>query len=304
MRSTWFLFFLAALCMAFGPGCNPRNNDDPIADDDDDIGADDDDDSGADDDDAGDDDDGTNDPPVFLNSFDFRLVQLENQVTGDFEVIQGQMDVYVSSTVFRAELTTSNGQTWEWLGALIVNEESFNVAGEMEVAGADSFFIRVAGNFLAGADQEPSRTCLTGIGDDDNLLNGGVDLGYRFAWYACEADADPAAIDRTGSYPVTVTAHADNCSGAWSGGSWTEQWQFDGRLLVVTRGGFTGHGIVSDDGQVFRFTMFEASSPGRALKVVGDFTSPTGEEEAIATGYCSDIAMGALLGGVLDLDYP
>jgi len=304
MRSNCFLLLLAILSIAAAPGCNTRDNDDDDATEDDDDATADDDDSGADDDDAGDDDDGTNDPPVFLNSFDFRLVQLENKVTGAFEVIQGQMDVYVSSTVFRAELTTTDGKQWEWLGALVVNEESFNVAGEMEVADADPFFVRVAGNFLAGADQEPSRTCLTGIGDDDNLLNGGVDLGYQFAWYACETDAGPAAIDRTGSYPVAVTAHADNCGGAWSGGSWTEQWQFDGRLLVVTREGFTGHGIVSDDGQVFRFSMFEATNPGRALKVVGDFTSPTGKEEAIATGYCSDIAAGALLGGVLDLDYP
>jgi hypothetical protein len=301
MRTTWFTLLLVALGLGALAACNPSDDDDATANDDD-VSANDDD-SGGDDDDAADDDDATNDPPVFLNSFDFRLVQLENQVTGGFELIEGQMDVYVSSTVFRAELTTSNGQEWEWLGALVTNEESFNVAGEMEVSGAAPFFIRVEGNFLAGANQDPSRTCLTGIGRDDDLLNGGVELGYQFAWYACETDAKPAAIDRTGSYSVTVTTHADNCNAGWAG-TWTEQWQFDGRLLIVTRGGFTGYGIVSDDGQVFRFTMLEAQSPGRALKVIGDFTAPTGNEEAIATGYCTNITPGALLGGVLDLDYP
>ena len=76
----------------------------------------------------------------------------------------------------------------------------------------------------------------------------------------------------------------------------------DGRLVVATRGAHTGYGIVSDDGQVFRMTWLESTSPGRSLKVVGDFTTPTGKEEAIATGYCSGNTSG-LPGGVMDLDY-
>ena len=291
------LFGCAALLAA--PGCptSPDDDDDSVEDDDDSAVGSDDDDSVADDD-----DDGTNDPPVFLNSFDFRLVQLKNDVTGDFALIQGQMDIYVSQTVFQAELETSDGDSWSWQGPLVVNEERFEVTGEMELAGVDTFWITIEGNFLAGADGEASRTCLTGIGEDNDTLNQD-EIGIEFAWYGCQVDAEPAAIDRAGSYPVTATVHGDNCNGAWTGAStWTETWAFDGRLVVATRGAHTGYGIVSDDGQVFRMTWLESTSPGRSLKVVGDFTTPTGKEEAIATGYCSGNTSG-LPGGVMDLDY-
>ena len=290
MRRPWI--HLLSLLFALGAvGCTPEEP------------ADDDDTTGDDDDSAvGDDDDSTNDPPVFLNSYDFRLVQLENGQSSTFSYVRGQMDVYVSSTVFRAEMTTESGLEWEWLGPLVVNQESFEVTGEMEVPGVDPFWVTVAGNFLADADQSPSRTCLTGIADDNELFNGGVDLGMQFAWYACEEGAGAPAIDRTGSYSITPTVHADNC-GAWSAGAWNETWAFDGRLLVVTRNSSTGYGIVSDDGNVFRYSMIESADPGVSLKVIGDFTSPTGQQEARATGYCVDNTSGGP-GAVIDLDYP
>ena len=304
MRDVRFLFLLTLLSLGLAaPGCATRADDDDTTEEEE-GDDDDDDDSSADDDDAtGDDDDATNDPPVFLNSFDFRLVQLENAVTGDYQVIDGQMDIYVSSTVFQAFLSTSNGDEWEWQGPLVVNEERFEVTGEMALPGVDTFWITIEGNFLGGADGEVSRTCLTGIGEDNETLNQG-EIGIQFAWYGCQVDAEAAAVDRTGSYAVNVTVHGDNCNSAWSSAAtWTEQWQFDGRILVATRGPYTGYGIVSDDGQVFRMTWLEQESPGRSLKVVGDFTSPTGQEEAIATGYCSGNTSG-LPGGVMDLDYP
>ena len=299
MRRCWMLFLVLLFGLATLTGCTVRDDDDTTEDDDDATG--DDDDSG-DDDDAGDDDDGTNDPPVFLDSFDFRLVQLENQVTGQYDLIQGQMDIFVSNTVFLAELTTSTGQEWTWQGPLVLNESRFEVTGQMELPGVPEFWITIEGNFLAGADRVASQNCLTGLGNDNETLNQG-DIGIGFAWYGCQVDAPAAAIDRTGSYSVGVTTHGDNCAGAWTTTGWQETWQFDGRLLVVSRGGFTGYGIVSDDGQVFRYSMLEQGSPGRTLKVIGDFTAPTGKEEAIATGYCSDNTSG-LPGGVLDLDYP
>ena len=289
------LLFLLGVCA----GCTVRDDDDTTPDDDDDVA--DDDDSG-DDDDTGDDDDSTNDPPVFLDSFDFRLVQLRNDVTGQYDLIQGQMDIYVSNTVFLAELTTSTGVEWTWQGPLVLNESRFEVTGQMELPGVPQFWITIEGNFLAGADRIASQNCLTGIGDDNDTLNQ-AEIGIQFAWYGCQVDAPPAAINRAGSYGVTVTTHADNCAGAWTTPSWQETWAFDGRVLVVTRGSYTGYGIVSDDGQVFRYSMLETSLPGRSLKVVGDFTSPTGQEEAIATGFCADNTTG-ILGGVLDLDYP
>ena len=283
------------------PGCVTRDDDDTTEDDDDSTL--DDDDSAADDDDVtGDDDDSTADPPVFLNSYDFRLVQLENQVTGQFDVVAGQMDIYVSQTVFQAALTTSTGAEWTWQGPLVVNEQRFDVTGQMELPGVPSFWITIEGNFLRGVNRVPSTSCLTGIGRDNETLNQ-AELGLEFAWYGCAVDAPPAAIDRTGSYTVGVIANADNCGGNWSIGSWTESWQFNQRLLVVGRGAATGYGIVSDDGQVFRFSMLEAANPGRSLKVIGDFTAPTGQEEAVATGYCANNTSG-ILGGVLDLDYP
>jgi len=303
MRRFWMTFLLCLLGLAaFAlPACLEGDDDDDTADDDD-IAADDDD-SGADDDDAGDDDDATNDPPVFLNSFDFRLVQLRNDVTGDFQVIDGEMEIYVSSTVFQANLTTSAGDEWFWQGPLVVNEQRFEVTGEMALPGVDTFWITIEGNFLGGADGEVSRTCLTGLGADNDTLNQ-AEIGIEFAWYGCQGDAAPAAVDRAGSYAVVATVHGDNCGGPWtSAPNWTEQWTFDGRILVVTRGTSTGYGIVSDDGQVFRFTMLEEESPGRSLKIIGDFTAPTGQEEAIATGYCSANTT-ILPGGVLDLDYP
>ncbi|MCO4770547.1 MAG: hypothetical protein KDA24_11005 [Deltaproteobacteria bacterium] len=304
MRRSWFLFLLSFLTLGGMslPACTPVDDDDTDDDDDDDG---DDDDSGGDDDDSGvgDDDDATNDPPVFLNSFDFRLVQLKNDVTGEFAVIQGQMDIFVSQTVFLAELSTTGGDEWSWQGPLVVNEERFEVTGEMTLPGVDSFWITIEGNFLGGADRKVSRTCLTGIGEDNDTLNQGV-IGIEFAWYGCQVDAEPAAIDRAGSYAVTANVAGDNCGGVWMGTpNWTEQWQFDGRILQVTRGAFTGYGIVSDDGQVFRLTWLEAANPGRSLKVVGDFTAPTGNEEATAIGYCSGNTTG-LPGGVLQINYP
>jgi hypothetical protein len=262
----------------------------------------DDDDSAADDDDAtADDDDATVDPPVFLASYDFSLVLLKNLTTGVFQAVHGEMDVYVSTTQFRSVLTTTGGLEWEWLGALIQNEQSFDVFGPMQLPNVPDFYVDVAGNFLRGVGGTPSDSCLTGIGRDNDAFSE-VPAGVEFAWYACRADASPTAIDRTGTYAVSVIENGDNCNG-WNSSSWTEQWQFQGRKLIVTRGGAQGWGVVSDDGQIFRFSMLESTDPGKSLKVIGDFTSPTGTEEAIATGHCStwnDILPGA----VFDLDYP
>jgi hypothetical protein len=301
LRQSWIVLLSLLFALSGLVGCGaPRDDDDTEEDDDDATG--DDDDSAGDDDDTGDDDDSTNDPPVFLDSFDFRLVQLENAVTGQFDLIQGQMDIYVSDTVFLAELTTTAGDDWTWQGPLVLNESRFEVTGQMELPGVPEFWITIEGNFLAGADRVASQNCLTGLGNDNETLNQG-EIGIQFAWYGCQTDAPAAAVDRAGTYNVSVTTHADNCGGAWSTPSWSENWAFDGRMLVVSRGSFTGYGIVSDDGQVFRYSMLETQLPGRSLKVVGDFTAPTGKEEAIATGYCSDNTTG-ILGGVLDLDYP
>ena len=141
---------------------------------------------------------------------------------------------------------------------------------------------------------------MAGIGsnDDPNLV--GVDVS--FAWYGCQENAPPTAIDRSGSHPVTITVHGDNC-GAWTQTAWTENWQMQGRKLIVTRESYVGYGIISDDGQRFHFTMLESeTSPGRSLNVVGDFTNPNGTTEARALGYCTNNTTKQI-GGVLDLDY-
>jgi len=265
-----------------------------------------DDDDSVDDDDsaviADDDDDFTfDDPPVFLASYDFSLVMLNNELTGDYSVIQGEMAVSVSSTAFLAELVTSDGQEWDWGGTLDQNAQQFLVRGWFQPPGHDKeVFVEVSGNFLADADGTPSENSLTGIGQDDDPNF--PDQGVEFAWYGAQLNASPAAIDRSGTHAVTVTVHSDNCS-AWQGQtSWSETWQFVGRKLIVSRSTYTGFGIVSDDGNVFRFTMLEQSVPGRSLKVVGDFTNPNNTTEARATGYCHENT-SELGGGVLDLAY-
>ncbi len=272
-------------------------------DDDDETPADDDDSSIADDDDstvADDDDTEFDDPPVFLASFDFTFVMLENAISADFSAIQGVMDISVSTTAFLAEMVTDDGQEWEFGGSLVQNEQSFDVRGWMTPPGVGKeVFVQVEGNFIADTDGTPSESCLTGLGHDDDPNY--PDQGINFVWYGCQSDAAPAAIDRSGSKTVTVISHGNAC-GAWPGGTWVENWTFDGRNLIVTRDSYVGWGVISDDGNIFRFTMLEQANPGRSLKVVGDFTSPTGKEEARAIGYChgTDPPPEA---GVLDLDY-
>ncbi len=270
-------------------------------DDDNDDVVDDDDAASDDDDDASDDDDFTfEDPPVFLASYDFTFVFLKNEISGDFSAITGQMDISVSATAFLAEMNTTEGEQWDFGGFLDRNAQSFHVRGWMTPPGvAEEVYIEVEGNFLADLDGTPSESCLTGLGadDDPNFL----DQGINFVWYGCQENAAPSAIDRSGSYNVTVTVNGNEC-GAWTSGSWVENWSFDGRSLTVTRNAFVGYGIVSDDGEIFRFTMLEQANPGRALKVVGDFTNPAGTTEATAIGYCHNNP-GELVGGSLFLDY-
>ncbi len=241
LRQCWIVLLSLLCVLSAVVGCNVRDDDDTTEDDDDVTG--DDDDSAPDDDDTGDDDDSTNDPPIFLDSFDFRLVQLQNAVTGQFDVIQGQMDIYVSNTVFLAELTTTAGEEWTWQGPLVLNESRFEVTGQMVLPGVPEFWITIEGNFLAGVDRVPSQNCLTGIGADNETLNQG-EVGIQFAWYGCQIDAPTAAIDRTGTYNVAVTSHQDLCGGGWPSSSWQESWTFEGRSLVVTRGSYVGYGGV------------------------------------------------------------
>ncbi len=294
------LLLLGALPLIGVGACGPQRGDDDTEEDDDDAV--DDDDSAVDDDDASDDDDFTfEDPPVFLASYDFSLVFLENAIAGDYSAVHGQMDVSVSTTAFLAEMVTTDGQEWAWGGTLDQNAQQFLVRGWMTPPSVGKeIYVEVTGNFLADVDGTPSESCLTGIGKDDDPNY--PDQGIEFAWYGCQLDATAPAIDRSGSHPVTVTVHGDECGG-WSGTtSWTENWQFDGRRLLVTRNAYTGYGIVSDDGNIFRFTMLENANPGRTLKVVGDFTNPTGTTEARATGYCHNNPTD-FAGAVIDLDY-
>ena len=255
-----------------------------------------------DDDDAtGDDDDFTfEDPPVFLASYDFTFVMLENEISGDYSAIHGQMDVSVSATAFLAEMSTTDGEQWDLGGSLTNNAQSFQVRGWMTPPGVGKeIFVEVVGNFLADVDGTPSESCLTGLGADDDPNF--ADQGIEFVWYGCQLDAAAPAIDRAGSHNVTVTVNGDLC-GAWTSGSWVENWSFDGRKLTVTRNSYVGWGIVSDDGNIFRFTMLEQENPGRSLKVVGDFTDPAGTTEATAQGFCHDNP-GELIAASLFLDY-
>ena len=279
--------------------CTVRGGGDP---EDDDDATDDDDSSVANDDDTtGDDDDFTfEDPPVFLASYDFTFVMLENAISGDYSAIHGQMDVSVSATAFLAELSTTDGEQWDLGGSLDSNAQSFHVRGWMTPPSVGKeIFVEVVGNFLGDVDGTPSESCLTGLGSDDDPNFS--DQGIEFVWYGCQLDAAPPAIDRSGSHNVTVTVNGNDC-GAWTAGSWVENWSFEGRKLTVTRNLLVGWGIVSDDGQIFRFTMLEAANPGRSLKVVGDFTNPTGTTEATAIGYCHENP-GDFAGGSLFLDY-
>ncbi len=303
VRPGWILPLLLLIGPVLFFGCDPRQrgprgvDDDDVVDDDDSVVPADDDDSAT-----ADDDDDSYVPPEFLATYDFTLVMLANEVSGQFAAVHGQMDVSTSSNAFLAELDTVDGEHWEWFGGLVANEQSFTVHGWMRPPGAtDDVWMEVNGNFLADVGGEPSESCLTGIGeaDDPNF----PDLDVDFAWYGCQLAAPPPAIDRTGTHQVGVLVHGDNC-GAWSGTtSWTETWQFQGRRLTVSRGGHTGFGILSDDGNIFRFTMLEQENPGRSLKVVGDFTNPTGTTEARAEGFCHDNPDPLVAGGVLDLDY-
>ncbi len=274
------------VCLLLGTSCINRGSGDiqpdPEADDDDAAGGDDDDTGGGGDDDTGDDDDtsGSVDPPVFLAGYDFTLVLLSNDISGEY-----------------------SGDNWSWGGSLDQNEQAFLVRGYFDVPGLDSaVYMEVSGNFLGDTDGTSSESCLTGLGEDDdpNL----PDQGIEFAWYGCQDGAPAPAIDRSGTYQVAYTTHGDNCNG-WGGpgavGTWSETWSFSGRRLIVARDGLTGYGIVSDDGNVFRFSTLEQESPGRSLKVIGDFTSPTGTTEARATGSCHTKKFSP--GGVIDLDY-
>ena len=307
MRSAaqlWLLAIVLTVVPALVLGCDPRRRG-PQEEDDDDVVEDDDDSTVVvDDDDSSqaDDDDDSWIPPEYLATYDFTLVMLGNDLSGEFAAIHGQMDVSTSSNAILAEMTTFDGEQWDWSGGLVQNEQSFAVRGWMRPPGAgEEVEVEVNGNFLADVDGTPSASCLTGIGEDDSYKN--PDLGVQFAWYGCQLAAPPPAIDRAGSHAVTVTVHGDNC-GAWTGtSSWTENWQFQGRRLTVSRGDATGFGILSDDGNIFRFTMLEQESPGRSLKVVGDFTNPTGTTEARAEGFCHDNPYPDVAGGVLDLDY-
>ena len=277
--------------------------------DDDDTAADDDDSAGDDDDATGDDDDATNeDIPVFLASFDFNLIMLENEPTGIYDRIEGQMDVSVSTTQFLAVLQTSVGDTWEWSGTLKANEGAFHVRGYMQAPGAtEDTFMEVNGNFQPNADGTVSQVCLVGTGSDDDPNY--PDQGIRFIWYGCQLNGPDPEIPRAGSYNVALTVQGDDC-GAWLGlTSWTETWSFVGRRLIVTRpnpagGVFTGYGVLSDDGNVFHYTWLEQINPGRVLKVPGDFTNPTNTTESRANGFCHSDPTPNTVGAVIDIDFP
>ena len=286
MNARLLLLLLALPMLSCGP---VRDDDDTAEDDDDDA--------------TSDDDDSTfNDPPVFLAAYDFAMVVFLNTPNGVYEIIEGQMDVSVSTTRFLAELVTDGGQTYEWQGTLDSNQNAFSVFGNFRPPGADTdTFFDIDGNFQGDAAGNPSQVCLTGTGEDDDPNF--PDQGIRFVWYGCQLDAPPPANPPSPTYSVTSTINADLC-GSWTAGTWNQTWALDGRLLRVTQFGFDGVGVVSDDGNVFRYTILENNNPGRALKVVGNFGG-AGDTEATANGYCH--GSKALLGGhsaVIDLDYP
>jgi len=291
--------------------CTPRENcldSDCSSGDDDDSSEGDGDATGDDDDSSGDDDDFTfEDEPEFLATYDFRLVMRRNDLTGEFGLIQGTMDVSLSTTDVLAELTTASGTQWTWAGPVEDNSSGFLLRGYMRTPGApQDTYVEVSGAFLVNADGTPSSedNCVVGLGKDDDPNF--ADQGVEFAWYGCRQDAGVPAQDRSGTYSLTATVHSDYCGNAWGGagfsGAWQEVWQFEGRQLVVSRDGYTGYGVISDDGNVFQFTMVEEVSPGRSLVVVGDFTNPNGTTEARGLGYCHEST--TLPGAVIDLDYP
>jgi hypothetical protein len=303
MSTPRLLAFVLA-CLLPLTGCEERSDDDDATLDDDDSGA------AVDDDDAtGDDDDATNeDVPVFLASFEFNLIMLENAPSGIYDRIEGQMDVSVSTTRFLAELQTSDGQTWDWDGSLKANEGAFHVRGTMIAPGAtDPTYMEINGNFQPNADGTVSQVCLVGTGVDDDPNY--PDQGIRFIWYGCQLAAPPPAIDRSGAHTVALTVQGDDC-GAWTGQTgWTETWAFTGRRLTVTRpnpagGQFTGYGVLSDDGNVFHYTWLEQINPGRVLKVPGDFTNPTNTTESRANGFCHTDPTPNTVGAVIDIDFP
>ncbi len=298
------LALILASLMPLAGGCTA-----PAVDDDDSTIVDDDDSAGDDDDATGDDDDATNeDVPVFLASFDFSLIMLENVPTGIYDRIEGQMDVSVSTTRFLAEMETSDGQTWSWDGNLEANEGAFHVRGYMvPPGGTDQTFMEIDGNFQPNSDGTVSQVCLVGTGVDDDPNY--PDQGIRFIWYGCQLNAPAPAIDRSGPHSVTLTVQGDEC-GDWLGQTgWTETWSFVGRELVVTRpnpagGTFTGYGVLSDDGNVFHYTWLEQINPGRVLKVPGDFTNPTNTTESRANGFCHSDPTPNTVGAVIDIDFP
>jgi len=255
----------------------------------------DDDDSGVvDDDDAVDDDDFEwEGDPVLLASYDFTLVITKNELSGQFAAIHGDMDVSVTETQLLAELRTDDGEAWDWFGSLR-NTASFDVNGSFTPPGAPSTIINVAGNFLADAGRvDGSNSCLTGLGkDDDPNLGTEEGLFVQFTWYACRQDATPSLIDRTGPHSPTAAVVWDYCSGIWN--NWpSETWTLEGRNLRITNArGDRGWGVISDDGRLFRYTILESEDPGRSVKVIGDFQSPT-ENQAQANGYCGDGQMAS-----------
>ncbi len=288
-RRAYWLVFVLLLWVGCDRRGEPREEETP---DDDDSAASDDDDSSA-----GDDDDSAGDfewkgEPELLATYDFTLVMVKNAFTNQFAAYHGQMDVLTTETQLLAELRTDDGRSWDWFGNLLTTS-SFEVFGDFEAPGTDSYRVVVAGNFLADAGQvDGSSSCLTGIGKDDDPNLGSEEGEYiEFTWYACRRDAAPAAVDRSGAHgPSVVITHWDNCGAAWS--TWSpETWTFEGRNLIVTnQRGSTGWGVVSDDGQLFRYTMLDVETPGRSIKVLGDFESMT-SSQAIGHGYCGDGSM-------------
>jgi hypothetical protein len=251
---------------------------------------------------TGDDDTQWEEPPQFLARYDFRLVTLKNEQGGQFESVSGTMDVSVSTTQFLAELVTTGGQDWSWFGSLESNEQAFHVAGWYRPpGGAMDLWTEVDGNFQGSKGGGQSQNCLTGIGADDDPNY--PDAGVKFAWYACQQAAPLPTINRAQTWSVTVTTGADNCGGNWPTTTWSETWSYNpGRILQVTRGGYTGYGVVSDDGMLFRYSMLEAMNPGRSLKVTGTFNPPLSNPvEGTGEGFCANPS--GLIGAVMDMDY-
>ena len=295
MRS--LLAFVALLVLGCR-GTSTGDDDDSTEEADDDTTAAPDDDSGS----SGDDDTFWEEPPQFLARYDFRLVTLKNEQSGIYEAPTGTMDVSVSSTQFLAEMETAGGQSWSWGGTLESNQLAFHVNGWYRPpGGAMDLWVQVDGNFQTSKGGGQSQTCLTGIGVDDDPNY--PDSGVKFAWYACQQTATLPAINRAQTWSVAVATGQDNCGGFWPTTTWSETWAFNpGRILQVTRGSYTGYGVVSDDGMLFRYSMLEATDPGRSLKVTGTFNPPASNPiEGTAEGFCA--APTGISGAVLDMDY-